>query len=36
MPGGLEKIADGLALVSPNKIPGVRPISAEKAVYTIV
>ncbi|EEU38909.1 uncharacterized protein NECHADRAFT_88920 [Fusarium vanettenii 77-13-4] len=36
MPGGLEKIAEGLALVSPNKMPEVRPISAEKAVYTIV
>ncbi|RSM05116.1 hypothetical protein CDV31_009750 [Fusarium ambrosium] len=36
MPGGLDQIAEGLALVSPNKVPGVRPISAEKAVYTIL
>ncbi|KAL2670159.1 hypothetical protein Neosp_015040 [[Neocosmospora] mangrovei] len=36
MPGGLEKIVDGIALVSPNKTPGIRPISAEKAVYTIL
>ncbi|KAG5751266.1 hypothetical protein H9Q70_006106 [Fusarium xylarioides] len=37
MPGGLDKIAEqGLPLVSPNKVPGVRAVSAEKVVYTIV
>ncbi|KAI3573100.1 chaperonin 10-like protein [Fusarium oxysporum f. sp. albedinis] len=35
MSGGLDKIEEGLALVSPNKIPGVRPVSAKKVVYTI-
>ncbi|KAJ4252365.1 hypothetical protein NW762_010963 [Fusarium torreyae] len=36
MPGGLDKIAEeGLPLVSPNKVPGVRAVSAEKVVYTI-
>ncbi|KAI3573103.1 chaperonin 10-like protein [Fusarium oxysporum f. sp. albedinis] len=34
--GGLDKIVeDGLPLVSPNKVPGVRPVSAEKVVFTI-
>ncbi|KAF4962232.1 hypothetical protein FSARC_9684 [Fusarium sarcochroum] len=37
MPGGLDKIAEeGLPLVSPTKVPGVRAVSAEKVVYTIV
>ncbi|KAF5674605.1 ToxD-like protein [Fusarium denticulatum] len=37
MPGGLDKIAEqGLPLVSPNKVPGVRAVSAEKVVYTVV
>ncbi|KAJ4029354.1 hypothetical protein NW761_013962 [Fusarium oxysporum] len=35
MSGGLDKIEEGLALVSPNKVPGVRSVSAEKVVYTI-
>ncbi|KAL5610400.1 hypothetical protein FOVSG1_005081 [Fusarium oxysporum f. sp. vasinfectum] len=36
MHGGLDKIAEeGLPLVSPNKVPGVRAVSAEKVVYTI-
>ncbi|CVL07882.1 related to toxD gene [Fusarium mangiferae] len=36
MPGGLDKIAEeGLPLISPNKVPGVRAVSAEKVVYTI-
>ncbi|KAF5601198.1 hypothetical protein FPCIR_2380 [Fusarium pseudocircinatum] len=36
MPGGLDKIAEqGLPLVSPNKVPGVRAVSAEKVVYTV-
>lgn len=36
IPGGLDQIAhDGLPLVSPNKPTGVRPVSAEKAVFTL-
>ncbi|KAM0427387.1 hypothetical protein ACHAQK_012102 [Fusarium lateritium] len=36
MPGGLDKIAEqGLPLISPNKVPGVRAVSAEKVIYTI-
>ncbi|ETS78654.1 hypothetical protein PFICI_08507 [Pestalotiopsis fici W106-1] len=36
MTGGLENIAkDGLPLVGPNTPAGVRPVSAEKVVYTI-
>ncbi|KAI9150005.1 Trans-enoyl reductase ACTTS2 [Paramyrothecium foliicola] len=35
MSGGLDKITEGLSLVSGNPPSGMRPVSAEKVVYTI-